>query len=255
MVDFAGTGNPLTPEGLDEASNAAGVELPEIWAVVSVEAAGSGFLPDRRPKLLFERHIFHRLTSGRFDSEDADVSQPTAGGYGPGGAHQYERLAAAIQLDRSAALQSASWGMGQVMGMNFRTAGFGSVEDMVTEMVASENNQLLAVAKFMIANGLGGFLRNRDWVGFARRYNGPDFARNHYPELLEHFFDRYAAGHLPDLQVRTAQAYLSYKGFKPGSVDGLMGPSTERAIRQFQQSAGLEQTGTIDNRLMTKLLA
>jgi hypothetical protein len=42
MADFAGAGNPLTSGGLDEASNAAGVGLPEIWAVVSVEAAGCG---------------------------------------------------------------------------------------------------------------------------------------------------------------------------------------------------------------------
>jgi hypothetical protein len=255
MVDSARAGNPLTSGGLDEASTAARVGLPEIWAVVSVEAAGCGFLPDRRPKLLFERHIFHRLTEGRFDSEDPDVSQPTAGGYGPGGAHQYERLAAAIQLDRDAALQSASWGMAQIMGMNFRAAGFAGVEDMVAAMGASEDNQLLAGAKFIIANGMGETLRGHDWAGFARRYNGPNFAANRYDELLEHFFDRYAAGHLPDLQIRTVQVCLLYKGFKPGSVDGLMGPSTEAAIRQFQHSVGLDQTGTIDDRLLTQLLA
>jgi hypothetical protein len=183
------------------------------------------------------------------------VSQPTAGGYGPGGAHQYERLAAAIQLDRNAALQSASWGMGQIMGENFRAAGFSGVEDMVAAMVASENNQLLAAAKFMIANGMGETLRNRDWAGFARRYNGPNFAAHNYDGLLEHFFHRYAAGNLPDLQIRTVQVYLLYKGFKPGAVDGLMGPSTRAAIGQFQRSVGLDPTGAIDNRLMTQLLA
>jgi len=83
--------------------------LPEIWSVLGVETSGCGFLPDRWPKLLFERHIFHRLTGGRFDAEDPDVSQPTPGGYGRSGAHQYNRLAAAaIALNRGAALQSAS---------------------------------------------------------------------------------------------------------------------------------------------------
>ncbi|MBV8934659.1 MAG: hypothetical protein JO095_02470 [Alphaproteobacteria bacterium] len=38
--------------------------------------------------MLFERHIFHGLSEGRFDAEDPDVSQPTIGGSGPGGAHQ-----------------------------------------------------------------------------------------------------------------------------------------------------------------------
>jgi len=37
--------------------------------------------------MLFERQIFHRLSDGRFDAEGPDVSQPTIGGYGPGGAH------------------------------------------------------------------------------------------------------------------------------------------------------------------------
>jgi hypothetical protein len=255
MVEFSDKGNPLTHEGLARITRDADVGLPEIWAVVSVEAAGCGFLPDRRPKLLFERHIFHRLTSGRFDSEDPDVSQPTAGGYGPSGGHQYERLAAAIQLDRTAALQSASWGMGQVMGMNFKTAGFNKVEDMISAMVASEEGQLSAMATFVINNGMGEVLRNHDWGGFARRYNGPNFAAHNYDGLLEHFFHRYAAGNMPDLDVRTVQIYLFYKGFKPGTVDGVMGPSTEAAIRQFQESVGLEQSGTIDNRFMTQLLA
>src|SRR5262245_60865637 len=98
MVDFSGKALALTSGGLDEASHTAGVGLPELWAVMSVETSGCGFLPDRRPKLLFERHIFHRLTGGQFDAEDPDVSQPSPGGYGPSGANQYERLAAAIQL-------------------------------------------------------------------------------------------------------------------------------------------------------------
>jgi hypothetical protein len=142
--------------------------------VLAVETSGCGFLSDRRSKLLFERHIFHRLTGGRFDAEDADVSQPTAGGYGPGGAHQYDRLAAAISLDRDAALQSASWGLGQIMGMNFQAAGFDSVEDMVAAMVESEDRQLLATAKFFKRQrGMADALKNHDWKAFARIYNGP----------------------------------------------------------------------------------
>src|ERR1700690_3992448 len=108
MIEFAGTGIPLTIDGANAASVLIGVGLPELWSVLSVETSGCGFLPDRRPKILFERHIFSRLTAGRFDVDDPDVSQPSQGGYGPGGAHQYDRLAAALQLDRTAALQSAS---------------------------------------------------------------------------------------------------------------------------------------------------
>jgi N-acetylmuramidase/Putative peptidoglycan binding domain len=255
MVEFSGAGTALSSDGLGEASHTAGVGLPEIWSVLSVETSGCGFLPDRRPKLLFERHIFHRLTDGRFDAEDPDVSQPTPGGYGPGGTNQYERLAAAIQLDRGAALQSASWGIGQIMGMNFASAGFAGVEEMIDQMVGSEDRQLLAVAKFMIANGMGEPLRNHDWAGFARRYNGSNYAANDYDGKLQHFYQRYADGDLPSLQVRAAQVYLRYLGSPNLAVDGVMGPSTAAAVRQFQQSRNLPQTGLIDDALIAQLLA
>jgi hypothetical protein len=259
VPDFAGKGTVLSSGGLEEASQIARIGLPEIWAVLSVETSGCGYLPDRRPKLLFERHIFHHLTDGRFDNRDPDISQPTAGGYGAPGAHQYDRLAAAMQLDRNAALQSASWGMGQIMGENFKAAGFPNVEDMVAAMVASENDQLLAVAKFMLANGMGEPLRQQDWAGFARRYNGPNFARNDYDGKLHHFYQRYADGNLPDLRVRAAQIYLGYKGFPKGAarlaVDGMIGSSTQEAVRQFQESIGARSTGEIDDTLITHLLA
>ena len=74
-------------------------------------------MPDRRPQILFERHIFHRLTDGKFD--DGQISDPAAGGYGARGAAQYDRLALALAKDADAALQSASWGIGQIMGMNY----------------------------------------------------------------------------------------------------------------------------------------
>lgn len=259
MMGFTGKGTALSAGGLQEASHTAGVGEPEIWAVISVETSGCGYLPDRRPKLLFERHIFHHLTDGRFDNRDPDVSQPTAGGYGAGGAHQYDRLAAAMQFAADAALQSASWGMGQIMGENFKAAGFSKVEDMVDAMVESEDTQLLAGAKFMVANGMGAALRNHDWPGFARRYNGPDFAARDYDGKLHAAYQRYVDGGLPDLRVRAAQIYLGYKGFPNGArslaVDGVMGPSTEAAVRQFQQSIGATETGTVDDVLIAQLLS
>ncbi|MGH7045170.1 MAG: N-acetylmuramidase domain-containing protein [Stellaceae bacterium] len=255
MSQFAGKGTALSTGGLEEAAQTAKLGLPEIWSVLSVETSGCGFMPDRRPKLLFERHLFHHFTEGRFDNIDPDISQPTAGGYGLGGAHQYDRLAAAMRLASDAALQSASWGMGQIMGENFKPAGFDKVEDMVAAMVGSEDGQLLAVAKFMLAHDMTEPLANHDWAGFARRYNGPNYAEKNYDEKLHHFHQRYADGALPDLQVRAAQIYLGYKGFGHLAVDGVVGPSTVAAIRRFQQSIGAAETGAVDNGLITQLLA
>ena len=131
---------------LQDESESVQVGLAEIWSILSVEASGCGFLTDRRPAILFERHIFSRLTNGTYDADDPDISAPTAGGYGSPGAHQFARLAAAIQLDRPAALQSASWGLGQILGENFKQAGFEDIETMVSTMVSGEDKQLLAMA-------------------------------------------------------------------------------------------------------------
>jgi N-acetylmuramidase/Putative peptidoglycan binding domain len=258
MVDFSGAGTALSQGGVNEVCQVTGADPAAIWSVIAVETSGYGFLPDRRPKILFERHIFHRLTGGRFDNDDPDVSQPTAGGYGPGGAHQYERLAAAILLDRDAALQSASWGLGQVMGENFKAAGFRDVDSMVQEMLKSEDDQALAAAKFMNANAMGRLLASRDWEGFARRYNGPNFAANDYSGKLHLHYQRFADHGLPDLQIRAAQIYLGYRGFPRGgralAVDGILGPSTQAAIREFEQSQGLAVTGAVTPALITALL-
>jgi hypothetical protein len=65
--EFVGRSRALSEEGISGAAQSLSVNAQEIWAVLFVETSGCGFLPDRRPQILFERHIFHRLTKGRFD--------------------------------------------------------------------------------------------------------------------------------------------------------------------------------------------
>ncbi len=43
--------------------------------------------------------------------------------------------------------------------------------------------------------------------------------------------------------VREMQGRLKDRGHLPGAVDGIYGPGTRRAIRSFERSAGLEETG------------
>lgn len=52
----------FTAEGIALAAKRLGVDVPTVRAVAEVESNGVGFLPDGRPKILFERHIFSRLT-------------------------------------------------------------------------------------------------------------------------------------------------------------------------------------------------
>src|SRR6516165_11144024 len=92
---FAGAALPLHRDGLTAAATHIGVDPAVLWSVVVVETSGCGFLPDRRPRILFERHIFSTRTGRRFDAAHRGISG-SAGGYGQPGAHQYERLKEAI---------------------------------------------------------------------------------------------------------------------------------------------------------------
>jgi localization factor PodJL len=49
------------------------------------------------------------------------------------------------------------------------------------------------------------------------------------------------------------QVLLSYKGFNPGGIDGMSGQHTADAVRAFQRSVGLPETGDIDAGLVTAL--
>jgi hypothetical protein len=253
MLNFAGRGEPLTKRGFAEAGDLLGVPLSVLWAVVTVETAGCGFLDDRRPVVLFERHEFRRRTAGRFDVSHPEISGPP-GHYGPGGAHQHERLAVAVGLDRRASLESASWGLGQVMGYNAGLAGYADAETMVDHFCHNEDQQLLGMARFIKSSKLDGYLRRNAWADFARGYNGPGYAANQYDAKLAHHAARFASRTLPDLTLRAIQLLLRYAGFDAGPVDGYPGQRTSRAIAAFRAANRLGDGDCSDETLLTALM-
>jgi hypothetical protein len=262
-MEFAGKGAPLTEAGMKAALVAMALDpaadMPVLWAVLTVESRGFGFLPDRRPKILFERHIFHRETGGRFAAEAPDLSASGGGGY-IGGEAEYDRLGRALALCRAAgvtenaALRSASWGLGQVMGFNAIAAGFAEARDMVTRMAESEDAQLLGMAGFIRSQKLDAKLRARDWAGFARGYNGASFWQNQYDVKLKAAFDKFSSGVGRDLRARSAQAALVYLGQVPGEPDGVVGQNTRRAIAAFRKSAGLPAGEELDDATFAALM-
>jgi hypothetical protein len=251
-TSFTGAGLPMTADGLGSGCDKLGVKAAEVWAVLTVETLGSGFLPDRRPKILFERHIFHNETNSAFDQDAPDLSNPIQGGYS-GGAGEYLRLARAIQLNEQAALRSTSWGIGQIMGFNATKAGFPDAPTMVQAMINSEDQQMGGLFAFLTSSRLDGPLRNHDWASFAHGYNGPNYAKNQYDQRLAGAFQKYSVGPLPNLTLRTAQIYLTYLGFNPGPVDGTIGRMTRSALMLFQQAKGIDQTGELDDATWTNL--
>lgn len=53
--------------------------------------------------------------------------------------------------------------------------------------------------------------------------------------------------------IRQIQDELAKRGLYQGTVDGATGPRTERAIRSFEASAGLPETGQASDRLLERL--
>jgi hypothetical protein len=249
---FTGAGAPISTAGFFSASAELGNDRAALWALLAVETKGFGFLPDRRPKILFERHIFHKRTGGRFSADQPAISNGGAGGY-IGGAAEYDRLARAMLLDRDAALESASWGLGQIMGFNAPLLGFPSASAMVSKFGDSEDAQLDGVVRFIRANpALARAFRMGDWPRVAFFYNGPSYARNQYDRKLAAAHAAFGAKE-PDIEVRAAQARLVYLGFDPRGVDGLFGEATRAALRAFLRDRKLEGDGRLTPQLRQAL--
>jgi peptidoglycan hydrolase-like protein with peptidoglycan-binding domain len=167
-------------------ANAIGCEVAAVRAVVSVEAAGSGFYSDSRPKILFEAQWFGDLTNDDYDDDYPSISSPVWNrNLYIGGVGEWDRLYLACTLDRIAAMKSASWGLGQVMGFNYKAAGYGDVETFVRDMHLSEGKQLMAMFNFIKSNGLDRALIRKDWATFALGYNGESYRVNAYDQKLQ----------------------------------------------------------------------
>lgn len=185
-------GKYLKDEDFATAGQALSVSPECVMTVVEVEAGGDGFLDSGDCDILFERHIFFRRLSKKKSAAEMqqlvakypNLVNPNTGGYS-GGQKEWDRLNAAIAIDRTEALNSASWGMFQVMGFNCAAAGWSDIEQFVTDMKTSESKHLTAFVGFVKANpNLHKALKAQDWASFARGYNGAAYAKNNYDKKL-----------------------------------------------------------------------
>lgn len=173
------------------------VDETALKAVARVETAGHGFTSGRtaKPKILFEGHAFHRLTGGQFDASHPHLSHAEwdPRKYARNQAGEWTRLDEASQLDRAAALQSASWGLFQVMGFNYPYCGHDTVEAFVAAQHASPDEQVSAFARLVARPPFLQALRKHDWRTFAAAYNGPGHAIHHYEARLAAAYAQLAA--------------------------------------------------------------
>ncbi|CAA6808671.1 MAG: Putative phage-encoded peptidoglycan binding protein [uncultured Sulfurovum sp.] len=187
-----------------------------VKAVVKVESNGRGFHRDGSLKILFEGHIFWKelnkvnVNPNNHVEGNKDILFKSYTKAYYRSSLQYGRLNKAKRIHKEAALKSASYGMFQVMGFNYKVAGFNSVDDFIASLQKSEKNQLEAFFNF-VKNTKGCFkaLQNKDWARFARIYNGPAYRTNQYDEKMER---HYANSILPKSmgQEIDEEAYISH---------------------------------------------
>jgi hypothetical protein len=190
MNGFKGSAIKMTVEDIHAVADTAGIDRAALRAVLSVETGGSGFDKSGRPKALFERHYFYKFIK----DDPVLLDQASAAGlaypkwgerpYPKGSDAVYAEIEAAYEMRPDAALMATSWGLGQIMGSNWKMTGAASVDEMVRQAMESETNQLHHMIGFIKSAGLLDKLKAKDWAGFAKGYNGPAYAKNAYDTKL-----------------------------------------------------------------------
>lgn len=185
----------LNEDDFVRASAKAQVEINLIKTVTAVEALQFGFFSNGLPVTLFERHKFYEnLCKNKGDdfankvaARNPDICNPSPGGY-TGGKAELQRLERARSIDETSALLSASYGLFQIMGFNYKQAGYNSVKEYYEAVCVSEDNQLDAFVNYLMLDKDKSLLTNlkkKDFVAFAKEYNGPAYSKNSYDTKMQ----------------------------------------------------------------------
>lgn len=190
----------LTEHQIKLAALSSGIPYAALRAVIDVEVGNrSGFNADGTPTILFEPHILWRelgnvnyitkrkqladlfpdICSQKWDKSLYNVRP------------QHQKLYIASVLHWDAAHKSASYGIGQVMGFNYKALGYSTLKQFVDAMHESEAKQLDAMIRFITVNNLKGALIRKDWAAFAKGYNGSGYRANKYDDKLAAAYRKY----------------------------------------------------------------
>ncbi len=156
-------------------------------ATVAAESGGRAFGPDGRMIIRLENHIFWSnwgkyhpdVFNMYFQLDNAQYGHA----YRPApdvawrkfhGDHleEWNAFNLAQQLDARAAKLSISMGLMQIMGFNYSMIGYASVEAMFEAFQSEERIQLIGFFDFVKSRGAVPALQSKDFVRFARLYNG-----------------------------------------------------------------------------------
>lgn len=171
------------------AAQSIGVPTHHLLAVVEVESNGvvsakvSGV---DEPVVRFEGHYFYRhiVPMKRDEAVRKGLASQKAGVVKNPRTQQdrWDKLIApAAMLDKQAAYESVSWGVGQVMGAHWKRLGYGSVLALVDHARRGVAGQIELMVRFIKADpNLQKALARGDWATFAKGYNGAGYKKNKY---------------------------------------------------------------------------
>ena len=211
-----------------------GCDLPAILAVWEVEASGKEF---RQDATLTRRFEPHKMPGSKLSWRDS-LAMPES--------ERWALFDAAWKKSPRAALAATSWGAPQIMGQNYLSAGFASVEDMVKAMADSGSAQVRAFVSFVISEGLSGHIRAHDWYKFAVGYNGTGKPEA-YAKDLEAAYRRHSGKTSPVILRFGAQGDAVSRVQKAigATVTGVFDSETEARVRIFQKQSGLVDDGIV----------
>ncbi|MCM1452562.1 MAG: N-acetylmuramidase family protein [Clostridium sp.] len=194
---------PLCEEDYSRAADSLGVDVAAIHAVVEVEAGAKhkGIWEEGKPLVAFSAKVFRsqarkrNINLTKHTASCPDVfTAPKPKKYGSYEAAQWARVQQAMAIDSVAAINSAFWGMFQISGQHWKLCGCQSEADFVERMSTSEREQLEMFVAFLRNTGMDAHLRSHQWARFARRYNGPSYARRGYHTKLARAYKKYSTG-------------------------------------------------------------
>ena len=103
------------------------------------------------------------------------------------------QLINARKTNADGAYMGTFWGMFQIGGFNYKLCGCSDVNEFVRIMSESEFSQLELFAKFITNTGMLADLKNKNWAGFARKFNGASYARRGYHTRMAAAYRRFKA--------------------------------------------------------------